>query len=53
MPKVESFNGGDILLRAWRIGQALLKTASKPPENRCQYPRTQSYCSNILKYYMS
>jgi hypothetical protein len=35
MPKVKSFNGGDISFRAWRIGQALLKTASKPPENGC------------------
>ena len=45
--KVESFDGGDISLRAWRMGQALLKTASKPPENGYQCPRTQSYCSNI------
>ena len=47
MCKVESFDGGDISLRAWRMGQALLKTASKPPENGCQCPRTQSYCSKV------
>ena len=45
MRKVESFNGGDISLRAWRMGQALLKTVSKLSENRYQCPRTQSYCS--------
>ena len=47
MRKVKSFNGGDISLRAWRMGQALLKTASKPPENGCQCPRTQSYSSKL------
>jgi len=46
--KVESFDGGDTSLRAWRMGQALLKTASKPSENRYQCPRTQSYCSKEI-----
>jgi len=44
MRKVESFDGGDISLRAWRMGQALPKTASKPPENGYQCLGTQSYC---------
>ena len=45
-------DGGDISLRAWRIGQALLKTASKPLENKYQCPRTQSYyCKATAKSY--